>query len=257
MQRFAFPSYRIRYGAHRDPDRRTAAPNVTEQLVFDLAVPEPPSFGNFVPRGNAEALAAVMALAAGDVGETGVLLWGAPGAGKTHLLRAAVAAVEARGRRASFVDARELTAQDPAELAPHDLVAIDGIDLASPEAQAGAFTIFNGLRDRGGHLLFASRKPLAALSMREDLRTRIGWGLVYEVSPLADADKAEALAAYARGRGFRLADDVIHYLLAHGRRDMSALVGALAALDRHSLATKRPITVPLVRAWLQPDIDLD
>lgn len=231
---------------------------MTEQLVFDLAAPEPPSFGNFVPGGNAEALAAVKALAAGDAGETGVLLWGQPGAGKTHMLRAAVAAVEARGRTALFVgDAGVLPAQDPGALAGHDLVAIDGIDCAAPDAQACMFTVFNGLRDRGGHLLVASRIPLAALSLREDLRTRLGWGLVYEVVPLADADKAEALAAYARGRGFRLADDVIQYLLAHGRRDMSALVGALAALDRHSLATKRPITVPLLRGWLQHDIDLD
>jgi DnaA family protein len=119
------------------------------------------------------------------------------------------------------------------------------------------FTIFNALRDHGGHLLVASRMPLSALSLREDLRTRLGWGLVYEVTPLADTDKPAALAAYARGRGFRLPDDVIHYLLAHGRRDMAALVGALAALDRHSLATKRPITVPMLRAWLQHDIDLD
>jgi DnaA family protein len=85
----------------------------------------------------------------------------------------------------------------------------------------------------------------------------LGWGLVYELIPLADADKPAALAAYARGRGFRLADEVIDYLLAHGRRDMGALVGALAALDRHSLANKRPITVPMLRAWLQQDIDLD
>ena len=41
--------------------------------------------------------------------------------------------------------------------------------------------------------------------------------------------------------------------LAHGRRDMAALMGALAALDRHSLATKRPITVPMLRSWLQHD----
>ena len=99
--------------------------------------------------------------------------------------------------------------------------------------------------------------PLAALPLREDLRTRLGWGLVYELTSLADADKPLALAAYARGRGFRLTDDVIVYLLAHGRRDMGALVGALAALDRHSLATKRPITVAMLRAWLQHDIDLE
>ena len=108
----------------------------------------------------------------------------------------------------------------------------------------------------GGHLLVASRIPLAALTLREDLRTRLGWGLVYELVPLADADKPAALAAFARGRGFRLADEVIGYLLAHGRRDMGALLGVLVALDRQSLATKRPITVPMLRAWLQQDMDL-
>jgi len=230
---------------------------MTEQLVFELATPEPPSFGNFLPGGNAEALAAVKALASGDAAETGVMLWGAPGAGKTHLLRAAVGAVESRGGPAAFVaEPGELLGEDPGVLARRAVVAIDGIDQATPDAQARLFTLFNGLRERGGHLLVASRVPLASLPLREDLRTRLGWGLVYELTPLADTDKPAALAAYARGRGFRLADEVIDYLLAHGRRDMGALVGALAALDRLSLANKRPITVPMLRAWLQHDIDL-
>ena len=38
---------------------------------------------------------------------------------------------------------------------------------------------------------------------------------------------------------------------------MGALIGVLVALDRHSLATKRPITVPMLRAWLQQDMDLE
>jgi DnaA family protein len=231
---------------------------VTEQLVFELAPPEPPSFANFLPGGNAEALAAVKALAGGDAAETGVMLWGAPGAGKTHLLRAAVGAVASRGGTAVFMaEPAELLAQVPGTLARRAVVAIDGIDQATPDAQARLFTLFNDLREGGGHLLVSSRRPLAALPLREDLRTRLGWGLVYELTPLADADKPLALTAYARGRGFRLGDEVIAYLLAHGRRDMGALVGALAALDRHSLATKRPITVPMLRAWLQQDMDLD
>ena len=234
------------------------ATQVTEQLVFELAAPEPPSFANFLPGGNAEAFAAVKALAAGDATDTGVMLWGLPGAGKTHLLRAAVAAVRARGGAAMFVaESGELLAQDPGTIARQDAVAIDGIERATPEAQARMFTLFNGLREHGGHLLVASRLPLAALPLREDLRTRLGWGLVYELTPLADADKPAALAAYAQARGFRLADEVIGYLLAHGRRDMGALIGVLVALDRHSLATKRPITVPMLRAWLQQDMDLE
>ena len=235
-----------------------AAPKVTEQLVFELAAPEPPSFGNFLPGRNAEALAAVRAIAAGGVAETGVFLWGPAGAGKTHLLRAAVADVERRGQRATFVALPgALLAHDAGALAAQALVAIDAVDQAPPEAQARLFTVFNGLRERGGHLLVASGVPLAAAPLRDDLRTRLGWGLVYELVPLADTDKPAALAAYARQRGFRLADDVIAYLLAHGRRDMGALVGMLAALDRHSLATKRPITIPMLRNWLQRDIGLD
>ena len=231
---------------------------MTEQLVFELAAPEPPSFANFLTGGNAEALAAVKALAAGDTAEPVVMLWASPGTGKTLLLGAAVDAVSARGGASVFVaEPGELLAQDPATLSRRAVVAIDGIECATPEAQARMFTLFNGLREHGGHLLVASRLPLAALPLREDLRTRLGWGLVYELTPLADADKPAALAAYGQARGFRLADEVIGYLLAHGRRDMGALIGMLVALDRHSLATKRPITVPMLRAWLQRDMDLD
>ncbi len=231
---------------------------MTEQLVFELAPPEPPSFANFLPGDNAEAFAAVKALATADAAETGVMLWGSPGTGKTHLLRAAVDHIQARNGAAVFVaEPGELLAQDPRTLTRQTVVAIDGIEHASPEAQARMFTLFNGLREHGGHLLTASRLPLAVLPLREDLRTRLGWGLVYELTPLSDADKPAALAAYARARGFRLADEVIGYLLAHGRRDMGALIEILVALDRHSLATKRPITVPMLRAWLQQGMDFE
>jgi hypothetical protein len=71
------------------------------------------------------------------------------------------------------------------------------------------------------------------------------------------AEKPAALAAYARQRGFRLSDEVIGYLLAHRQRDMTALLGALEALDRHSLATRRPITIPLLRQWLQSELGPD
>ncbi len=230
---------------------------MTEQLVFDLAASEPSSFANFLPGRNAEALSAVKSLAAGEIAETGLLVWGAPGAGKTHLLRAAARAAEARGASASYVaDPGALLAQDTGSLGTHALVAVDGIDLATPEAQAGLFTLFNALKEQGGHLLAASRLAQPALPVREDLRTRLGWGLVYEIVPLADEEKPAAMAAYAAQRGFRLGDDVIAYLLAHGRRDMPALLATLSALDRHSLAVKRPITVPLLRDWLQREIGL-
>jgi DnaA-homolog protein len=228
-----------------------------EQLVFDLAAPEPPSFENFLPERNAEVVAAATRFAAGEAAETGLLLWGASGAGKTHLLRAVVRAIEMRGFAATYcAEPAVLEGADADALAAQALVAIDSIDAASAAAQAKVFTLYNALKANGGHLVVASRVPPAALPLREDVRTRLGWGLVYEVMPLADSDKPAALLDYARRRGFALSDDVIRYLLAHGRRDMTALCTTLAALDRHSLSTKRAITVPLLRGWLQREMPL-
>lgn len=225
-----------------------------EQLIFDLAPPEPPAFANFVAGGNGEALAALESLAAGRLRETGVVIWGATGVGKTHLLRAAVAAAAGGGRAALYLD-------DPREANPDlaataGLVAVDGVDTADAAAQGHLFTLYNALAAAGGQLLAASACAPAQLALRDDLRTRLGYGLVYEIVALRDADKAAALASYARGRGFPLGDEVIAYLLAHGRRDMATLTATLAALDRHSLATRRPITVPLLREWLQRTVAL-
>lgn len=225
-----------------------------EQLVFELATPEPPSFDNFLPVTNGELVAVLSQFAAGALPETGILLWGASGAGKTHLLRAAVDAANAKGHAATYL-------AHPADLteagidAASSLVAIDRVDEADAVAQGLAFTLYNAQKQRGGRVIAASRQPLAAMPVREDLRTRLGWGLVYEVLALRDDQKAAALAAYALQRGFRLGDDVIDYLLRHGRRDMPSLLAALAALDRQSLSSKRPITVQLLRSWLQRDLE--
>jgi DnaA family protein len=226
---------------------------VAEQLVFELVAPEPPSFRTFVAGRNAEAVAALERAAAGTLAEPGIVLWGGAKVGKSHLLAATVEAA-ARGGRAAHLVASCADA-DPSLAVPGALVAVDDVHLADDRGEARLFTLYNALRERGGTLVAASARPPARLALRDDVRTRLGWGLVFEVVPLADDEKPAALAAYARSRGFALGDDVIVYLLAHGRRDMGALVGALAALDRASLARKRPVTVPLVREWLQRALD--
>ncbi|MCC7326937.1 MAG: DnaA regulatory inactivator Hda [Burkholderiales bacterium] len=225
-----------------------------EQLTFELAAAEAPSFANFLAGRNGEAVAQLERIATGAATETGVLLWGSHGSGRSHLLRATVGAALARRPAAYHADLRTISDLPPEPLA---LVAVDDVDTADPVAQARLFTLYNRLRETGGQMLAAAALPPGRLPLRDDLRTRLGWGLVYEIVPLADADKPLALARYARERGFRLGDDVIAYLLAHGRRDMSTLLATLAALDRYSLAAKRPVTLPLLREWLQRGLPLD
>jgi DnaA family protein len=222
---------------------------VAEQLIFELAQAEPATFANFVTGANGEVVALLRRFAGADVAETALVLWGAEGSGKSHLLQAVVAAAQARGG-ASLYCASPAAVPEPATVVS-SLVAVDAVDTADAAAQGRLFTLFNLLAARGGHLLTAASVPPARLPLREDLRTRLGWGLTYEILPLADADKGAALEAYARERGFALPRDVIDHLLAHGRRDMATLVAALAALDRYALATKRPITVALAREWLR------
>jgi DnaA-homolog protein len=219
-----------------------------EQLIFELAIPEPPSFANFLPGSNREAVAVLAGLASGQVAETGLVLWGPPGAGKTHLLLATAAA--AQGVRPVHVSAApDALPTDPPD--PSVLILVDDVDLADAAAQGRLFTLYNALKATGGSLVATATVPPARMSLREDVRSRLGWGLVFEVMPLADEDKPAALVTYARSRGFALSDDVIAYLLAHGRRDMPTLVATLAALDRYSLASKRPITMPLLKDWMQ------
>jgi DnaA-homolog protein len=227
---------------------------VAEQLTFELADAPAATFANFLAGRNAEAVDTLARLARRDARETGLVLWGASGAGKTHLLKAAVTLALEHGREARFLD--DPSGVDDVPRGRDPFVAVDGVDRADEAAQGRLFTLYNALAAQGGQLVAAASAPPALMALRDDLRTRLGWGLVFEIVPLADAEKPGALAAFAQARGFRLAPDAIAYLLAHGRRDMASLVRTLTALDRYSLALQRPITVPLIREWLQREMAL-
>jgi DnaA family protein len=92
--------------------------------------------------------------------------------------------------------------------------------------------------------------PPPQLKLREDLQSRLAWGLSLEVAALTDAEKQAALKAHAQARGMRLADDVAAYMLSHVRRDMPTLMRIVEALDTASLTAKRPVTLPLLRELL-------
>ena len=120
--------------------------------------------------------------------------------------------------------------------------------------EAGQIALFNRIneaRESGGCVLAAGPCPPAQLALRADLRSRLGWGLVYQVQPLSDAEKAVTLRAEAERRGLRITDEVLWYLLNHVRRDLPSLFAILDELDRKSLERQRPITLPLVRESLR------
>lgn len=197
------------------------------QLALGISPPPEPTLENFVPGANRELVARLRELAEGRLAESILYLWGEPGSGRSHLLAAA------------------------ARAATRPLVVADDVDALDAAQQLALFNQINATRDSGGAVLAAGSAPPARLRLREDLRSRLGWGLVYQVKPLTDAERAQFLQAEAERRGMRLADDVVAYLLTHVRRDLASLGGVLDLLDRVSLERQRPITLPLVREALK------
>lgn len=213
--------------------------NTPRQLALDLLQPAAPTLGNFVGGRNAEAVERLAQLAAGTSAERIVYLWGASGCGRSHLLQALAAHTNAQAWRPT----------DAAEAPGPTLV--DDVERLDEPAQVALFNRLNVVRARAdAFCVAAGSAPPAQLPLREDLRTRLAWGLVYQLQPLADAEKGQALLAQATARGLTNANDVVDFLLTHLPRDMRTLAAALDALDAYALARKRPLTVALVRQWL-------
>jgi DnaA family protein len=218
------------------------------QLLLDWGAAGPPTLDSFVIGRNQE-LAAVLRCIdhrkAVSPGQHFITLWGEAGAGKTHLLYALSA-----GGHALYLSAN----QPPENYSWSSEIALyllDDCDRLDAEQQIAAFALYNQVRESGGMLVAATGKPPAQLALREDLRTRLGWGLVYQVHGLSDDEKIDALSKSADARGLVLSPGVLPYLLTHFRRDMQSLSAILDALDRYSLETQRPITMPLLRELLQ------
>jgi len=219
------------------------------QLALSLAPPPEPGLGNFVPGRNAELLALLSSLARGDESERFIYIWGTSGCGKTHLLRALDSAFRGRDIAAAMFQGDD-SLQDHE---PCHVVLVDDVEQLNAGAQETLFNIYNAQRDGGGILLAAGAMPASRLPLREDLVTRLGWGLVYQIHTLTDDEKKMAMTAHAHARGFSLAVEVIDYLLARQSRDLPGLLSLLDALDRYSLENKRAITIPLARDLLSGD----
>lgn len=218
------------------------------QLALDLATPEAQTLDNFVAGQNIELAALMRRFAGPDAGlqrERFAYLWGGAAVGKSHLLHSL--ASQAQARLIPFNAEESAFLYTPSVR----LYLLDDCDKLSASAQIEAFSLFNQIRESGALMVCAGSLPPALLPLREDLRTRLGWGLIYQVHGLTDAEKIAALALAAHTRGLTLSAGVLPYLITHFQRDMRSLSVMLDALDQYSLETQRPITLPLLRSLLQ------
>jgi DnaA family protein len=218
-----------------------------KQLVLDLGAEPVCTLESFEVGRNAEVAALMRQFAERSSREHFAYLWGEIGAGKSHLLKALASSERARYISPFSIESEFLYSPDV------DLYLLDDCEKLSPVAQIDAFALFNEIRANNAFMVSAGSVAPAVLPVREDLRTRMGWGLVYQIHGLTDEEKLATLTQMAEARGLILSPGVLPYLLSHFQRDMVSLSSMLDSLDQYSLETKRPITLPLLREWLQEE----
>ena len=223
-----------------------------KQIALDIGLPRLPTLANFEPGANQAALDHLQRWSQ-DAGRSPVptYVWGESGSGKTHVLQAVSRALGEQGARTGWITAAdtEPAAFDEGWAA----VLFDDVQAFSAVQQQAAFSWFVQAQSLQRGVLAAGALPPADLPLREDLRTRLGWGHVFELALPSEAERRAVLRRAADARGLFLSDEVMDFMLHRFSRDLGSLMQLLSQLDAYALRTQRSLTVPLIRAMLEDE----
>lgn len=215
------------------------------QIAFDFDEPAYPTFDKLLGTANAELIYILQ-----QEHDQFLYIWGEAGVGKSHILQAWVGQAVQAGHNALYIDVGNTALTDVAEQA--DYLAIDQVEKLNTNEQATLFYIFNTFRNsHRGHLLLSADVPPGKLNLREDLRTRMGFCLAYEVQSLSKEEKIDALTNMAKTRQLNIDPIIYQYLLEHWRQDLNSLISMFNDLANYSIAQGKPITLPLLRRLLK------
>ena len=224
------------------------------QLALDIAAAPNPTLDNFEPSGNEPALAHLrLWLGSAVRAPVPTLLWGEAGSGKSHLLRAVAAGLTARAEAWGWLDA---DAPPPRSFDPAwQVLLLDDCQRFDEARQALAFQWFVQARTpsdgRARWVLASADRPPADLRhLRDDLRSRLGWGDVFQLHALDEPARLRVVQRAASERGLNLGDEVLGFMTRRFARDLGTLMGLLDRLDAFALQQQRAITVPLIKAML-------
>jgi DnaA-homolog protein len=229
---------------------------MVSQLTLGVGLKDEATFGNFYA-GKNQQLVNELKQTASNQGERILYFWGSHGEGCTHLLQACCREANQHGLRSVYLPLDNLNDFSPAileGLEALDLVCIDDIHKMAGKVdwEEAFFHAYNRIHDAGGRVIVTANVMPKALGLAlPDIVSRLGWGVVFQLQPLTDAEKLHVLMMRAERRGMTLSEEVGKFILTHCPRHMSTLFAALDALDKVSLAAQRRLTIPFVKAALQ------
>lgn len=183
-------------------------------------------------------------------------LWGAQGAGCSHLLQAVCHAANEAGLQVFYLDFAAADALQPEvldDLEVLDVLCLDHLDQmpAQPAWEHALFSLYNRLAHSGCALIVAaSRSPQHMPFLLPDLMSRLQSAVVFNLQVLDDQHKAAALQMRAIRRGFTISNEVAEFLVRRSERSTGSLFALLNELDRHSLEAGRKITIPMLKTLM-------
>ena len=226
------------------------------QMPLGLNLRDEATFANYYAGPNVEIVTELKKAAAGE-GEDIIYLTGTRGQGCTHLLKASCHHAHRAQLTTVYLPLENLIQLTPEVLDGLEslhVVCFDDVHAIAGNAiwEEAVFHLFNRIRDAGGKIIMAAHDAPKRLNLSlPDLVSRLSWGMVYKLQPLADEEKLFVIKFCANQRGINLPDEVAKYILTHCPRHMRTLLAALDALDKASLAAQRKITIPFVKEVLE------
>ena len=221
------------------------------QIPFSFQAPEFATLDNFIAGENKQLLFSLK-----NTGDQLIFIWGDKGVGKTHLLEAMVFYYQSLDKNAFYLPLQiqeDFEPQMLESLETFDLVCLDNVDqvVGNKEWELALFNFFNRIRESGGRLILSAAQNAHNLDIKlADLRSRLSWGITYQLRGLNDVEKINALKIRAHLRGFMMDDKVAQYLMKHSSRDMSELMSLLDKLDYASLVEQKKLSIPFVKNYL-------
>ncbi|MBA3058351.1 MAG: DnaA regulatory inactivator Hda [Gammaproteobacteria bacterium] len=224
-----------------------------KQIALDIGLATGPTLSSFFAGPNEAALRHLQ-IWVGDGASASLrspvptYLFGPGGSGKTHLLRAVQAALQEQGASVGWLDA---SVQQPPEFDERwRAVLMDEVHFYNPVQQQAAFNWFINAQTWQRAVVAAGELPPTELKLRDDLRTRLGWGHVFQLQLLGETERRAVLRQAADARGVVLSDEVMDFMLTRFSRDLGNLMELLELIDGYALQTKRAITIPLIKTMM-------
>ncbi len=220
------------------------------QIALDIGIARGPTLESFCAGPNEAALRHLQLwLGSPTRSPVPTYLWGPSGSGKSHLLKAVAQSLREQGALTAWLDAS--VQEPPLFNEGWAVVLLDDVDRYTAVQQHAAFNWFVHAQSLQRGVLAAGALPPADLALREDLRTRLAWGHVFQLQVLSEPERRAVLRQAADARGVFLGDDVMDFMLTRFTRDLGHLMHLLEQLDGYAMQTKRGITIPLIRSMLE------